>query len=730
MRFIILFITILGLCNVTSAQKKITLDDVITNGTFRQKSVSGLRSMNDGINYTVQEGNKIVKYSYKSGEKAEVIFDLEKVENSPIQYFSSYQFTNDETKLLLFNNVRYIYRRSYTADYYVWNSVTEKLTPLSTKGSQQVATFSPDGERVAFIRDNNIFIKNLRFGTESQVTFDGIKNEVINGIPDWVYEEEFSFNKAIFWSPDSKLLAYIRFDETNVKEFSMTMFQGQSPTLKDNELYPSDFTLKYPKTGEANSLISVHVFDVNTRTNIKVDLGKETDIYVPRLKWTADGAELGVMRLNRRQDELNLLLANPLTGETRTFFTEKNKRYVDENFLDDLIFLPDNDYFIINSERNGYSHLYLYNRQGLLVRQLTDGEFDVTAFYGFDNKKKVFYYQAAKESPLQREIYYVSLDGKKQGKLSTEQGINNANFSSGYQYYINYFTNISAPNRVSLHSSDGKLLRVLEDNQDLKNTISQYSLPKKEFFTFKSQGGTELHGWVLKPANFDPSKKYPVVMTQYSGPNSQSVSDSWSIGWNDYLASEGFIVACVDPRGTAARGEEFRKTTYMQLGKLESDDQIAAARYLGSLPYVDKANIAIWGWSYGGFMSLLCMEKGGSIFKAGISVAPITHFKYYDTVYTERYMRTPKENPDGYEDNAPLNNPSGIKGKLLIVHGSADDNVHLQNTVEFTEAMVQAGVHFEMAIYTNRNHSINGGNTSKHLYEKMTNFLKENLLKN
>ena len=730
MRYIILFITILGLCNVTLAQKKITLDDVITNGTFRQKSVSGLRSMNDGLNYTVQEGNKIVKYSYKSGEKAGEIFDLEKVKNPPIQYFSSYQFSNDETKLLLFNNVRYIYRRSYTADYYVWNSVTEELTPLSTKGSQQVATFSPDGDRVAFVRDNNIFIKSLRFGTESQVTFDGKKNEIINGIPDWVYEEEFSFNKAIFWSPDSKLLAYIRFDETNVKGFTMTMFQGQSPSMKDNELYPSDFTLKYPKAGEANSLVSVHVFDVNTRTNIKVDLGEETNIYVPRLKWTADGSELGVMCLNRRQDELNLLLANPLTGDIRTFFTEKNKRYVDENFLDYFVFLPDNDYFIVNSERNGYSHLYLYNRQGFLVRQLTDGEFDVTAFYGFDNKKKVFYYQAAKESPLQREIYYVSLDGKKQGILSAEKGINNVNFSSEYQYFINYFSNSTTPNRVSLHSSDGKLLRVLEDNQDLKNTISQYSLPQKEFFTFKSQGDTELHGWILKPANFDPSKKYPVVMTQYSGPNSQSVSDSWSIGWNDHLASEGFIVACVDPRGTAARGEEFRKATYMQLGKLESDDQIAAARYLGSLPYVDKANIAIWGWSYGGFMSLLCMEKGGSIFKAGISVAPITHFKYYDTVYTERYMRTPKENPEGYEDNAPLNNPSGIKGKLLIVHGSADDNVHLQNTVEFTEAMVQAGVHFEMAIYTNRNHSINGGNTSKHLYEKMTDFLKENLLEN
>ena len=725
--FIILLIATFGLFIESSAQQKISLEDVITNGTFSQKTVRGLRSMKDGLHYTVQEGNKIVKYNYKDGENAGIVFDLAKVDKSPINSFSAYQFSNDETKLLLSTNRKPIYRRSFTADYYVWNSVTEELTQLSAKGVQQVATFSPDGERVAFVRDNNIFIKSLRFGTESQITFDGKRNEIINGVPDWVYEEEFSFNTAIAWDPESQLLAYIRFDETNVDEFTMTMFQGQSPSLKDNSLYPSNFTLKYPKAGQANSVVSVHVFDIKSRTTINVDLGKETDIYIPRLKWTADGKELGVMCLNRRQNELSLLFANPLTGDTRLFFGEKNKRFIDESFLDDLIFLPDNDYFIVNSERNGYSHLYLYSRQGLLVRQLTDGEFDVTAFYGYDNKQKYFYYQAAKESPLQREVYFVSLDGKKHGKLSTQQGTNNAEFSAGYQYYINYFSNSTTPNQVTLHSKDGKLIRVLEDNEELKNTLAGYSLPGKEFFTFTNKEGVELHGWILMPVGFNSSKKYPVVMTQYSGPNSQSVKDSWTIGWNDYLASEGFIVACVDPRGTAARGEDFRKATYMQLGKLESDDQVAAALYLGTLPYVDKANIAIWGWSYGGFMSLLCMEKGGNIFKAGISVAPVTHFKYYDTVYAERYMRTPKENQDGYDDNAPLSNPSGIKGKLLIIHGSADDNVHLQNTHEFTEAMVQAGIQFEMAIYTNRNHNISGGNTSLHLYKRMTNFLKGNL---
>lgn len=725
---IILFILFPGFNFTLQAQQKITLEDLLVKDTFRQETVQGVRSMNDGLYYTtLEDGDKVVKYSYKNGEKISILFDLSKIENAPVQNFSSYEFSDDETKLLLTTCKEQIYRRSFTAQYYVWNSVTNELTELSSKGSQQVATFSPDGERVAFVRDNNIFIKSLKFGTESQVTYDGKRNEIINGIPDWVYEEEFSYNKAFAWSPDSKFLAFTRFDETAVKEFSMTLYKGKSPELKENELYPSDYSFKYPKAGEKNSLVSVHVYDLKSKTTVKVDLGEEENIYVPRLKWTADSEELAVMRLNRRQNELHVLLANPFTGDSRLFFTEKNERYVAEEFLDDFIFLPANDYFVVNSERNGYSHLYLYNRQGFLVRQLTDGQFDVTGFYGFDNKKKIFYYQAAKESPLKREVYYVSLDGKKQGKLSGSEGTNQAEFSMGFQYFINYFSNTTTPNTVTLHSNDGKLIRVLKDNKALQNKLAGYQISDREFFTFTTSDGVSLNGWMIKPAGFDPSKKYPVVMTQYSGPNSQEVLDKWSVDWDHYLAQEGFLVACVDPRGTAARGEDFRKITYMQLGKYESDDQIEAAKYVGSLPYADKNKIAIWGWSYGGFISLLCMEKGGDIFKAGISVAPITHYKFYDTVYTERYMRTPRENPEGYDDNAPLNNPGGITGNLLIVHGSADDNVHFQNTMEFTEELVQAGIPFEMAVYTNRNHGIYGGNTRVHLYQKMTNFLKTNL---
>ncbi len=726
--FMILFVLFLGLSYNLHAQKEITLEDVVVKNTFSQKKVQGLRSMKDGLSYTIQEDhNKIVKYGYRNGERISVLFDLSGIEEAPIKSFSSYGFSDDETKILLMTNREPIYRRSFTAEYYVWNSLTKELTALSSKGRQQVAAFSPDGERVAFVRHNNIFIKSLKFGTESQVTFDGKKNEIINGIPDWVYEEEFSYNKAFAWSPDSKFLAYTRFDETEVSEFPIAMYQGKSPDLKGNERYPSIVTYKYPKAGEKNALVSVHVYDLKSKTVVKVDTGEEKDIYLPRIKWTADSKELAVMRLNRRQNEVQVLLANPFTGDSRLFFTEKNERYVAEEFLDDFIFLPSNDYLIVNSERNGYSHLYLYNRQGFLVKQLTDGKFDVTAFYGFDSKKKTFYYQAAKESPMRREVYFVSLDGKKQGKLSTGEGVNKAEFSSGFQYFINSFSNAANPLTVTLHSSDGKLIRALEGNQALKDKLSAYQISPKEFFTFTTSDGITLNGWMLKPAGFDASKKYPVLMTQYSGPNSQEVVDRWSVDWEHYLAREGFLVACVDPRGTAARGEDFRKITYMQLGKYESDDLIEAARYLGSLPYADQSRIAIWGWSYGGFTTLLCLEKGGDVFKAGIAVAPITHYKFYDTVYTERYMRKPMENPDGYEDHAPLNNPSGIKADLLIIHGSADDNVHAQNTMEFTEALVQAGVPFEMAIYTNRNHGIYGGNTRLHLFRKMTGFLQTNL---
>jgi len=725
--FILLFALSFSLPGNTFAMKKITLEDIFIIGTFNPSTVHELRSMKNGLSYTIMEnGNKIVKYNYKDGKQTGIIFDLSKIEDAPIKSFSDYRFCNDESKILLTTNIKKIYRHSFTAEYYVWNSVTKEFSVLSKYGPQQVATFSPDGEMIAFVRDNNLFIKSLKFGTENQVTYDGRKNLVINGIPDWVYEEEFGYNKAFSWSPDSKFLAFTRFNESQVKNFPIMMFTGSSPAHEENALYPSCYNYKYPVAGEKNSTVSIHVYEIKSKTSVNVDLGQDSDIYVPRIKWTTDANDLSVFRLNRRQNVMDVLLANPMTGDTRMFYTEKNQRYINEKFSDNFIFLPGNKYFVLTSEHDGYSHLYLYNRQGFFVKQITKGKFDVTKFYGYNPAKKLFYYQAAKESPMRREIYYTSFDDKKQGKLSTKEGINSAIFSAGYKYYINYLTSVNTPNTITLHQYDGKLIRTLEDNNVLINKLANYSLSPKEFFTFETSQGVSLNGWMIKPSGFVPGKKYPLVMTQYSGPESQAVLDKWSVGWNDYLAQEGFIVACVDPRGTDARGEEFRKMTYMKLGQLESEDQVEAAKYFGTLPYVNKNKIAIWGWSYGGFTTLLSLEKGGNIFKAGIAVAPVTNWKFYDSVYTERYMRTPKDNPDGYAF-CPMAHPEKIKSHLLLIHGSGDDNVHVQNSMEFTEAMVQAGVPFDMAIYTNRNHGIHGGNTTIHLYQRMTQYLKENL---
>ncbi len=736
MKQLLIFVAIiLVLASNAQESQQFTLSDIFEKNIFKEQTVTGLRSMNDGEHYTTLENNtKVVKYSYKTGEEVAVLFDVTKIRDAAITSFSDYEFSNDETQILLTTNVKPIYRHSFTAEYYVWNSVTEELTPLSSYGPQQGATFSPDGDRCAFVRDNNIFIKNLKFGSESQVTFDGAKNKIINGIPDWVYEEEFGdytaptgFNKTLWWSPDSKFLAFLRFDESEVPEYSMTMYAGAAPELTAYKLYPGEKSFKYPKAGQKNSVVTAHTYEIRSKSTIKINTGEETNLYIPRLKWTPDGNTLVVMRLNRHQNNLDILYANPYTGDSRVFLTEKNQRYIDENFMDAFTYLDDGR-FVINSERDGWFHLYLYDKDGFEIKKLTDGDFDVTNYYGYDAARKLFYYQAAAESPLRREVYYLSEDGKKKGKLSTQEGTNLADFSKNFNYYVNYFNNSTTPAFIAVHDQKGTMLRKLQDNTVLKNTVRVLNVAQKEFFQFKTSEGVELNGYMLKPPGFDTNKKYPVVMTQYSGPNSQQVADNWGRkGWNEYLAQKGFLVVCVDPRGTAARGEEFRKCTYMQLGKYESDDQVETAKYLGTLPYVDKNNIAIWGWSYGGFMTLLTMEKGGSLFKAGIAVAPVTSWRFYDTVYTERYMRTPEENPDGYDDNSPLNHAGDIKGRLLIIHGSADDNVHVQNTFEMTEQMVQSNIQFDMAIYTNRNHGIRGGNTTMHLYTKMTNFLKNQL---
>jgi dipeptidyl-peptidase 4 len=730
MNRILLSLTILlfSLTAFSQEKKQLTLNDFVSKKTFKAEIVSSVSPMNDGAYFTMlTEDDKIVKYRYATGEEVAVLFDTKMLDEAKINDITSYTFSNDEKRVLLETNKKQIYRRSYTADYFVWDFYTKTLSPVSEKGAQQVATFSPDGERIAFVRDNNIFVKTIKFGSEAQVTTDGKKNEIINGIPDWVYEEEFEYNKAFEWSPDSKMIAFVKFNEKDVPEYSFPEYKGLSPEKTENKLYPGVYTYKYPKAGENNSVVTVHVYDIKTKSIIRMKTGDETDIYIPMIKWSKAGTDLAIARMNRRQNELNMLYANPYTGDTRVFFTEKNSRYIDEDFLKNFTFLDDNEHFTVISERNGWSHLYLYKNSGFIEKQLTSGNFDVTSFYGYDPAKKVYYYQAAKKSPLKREVYSLSADGKKDILLTEKDGTNKVLFNNDFQYYINYYSNSTTPLQVAIKNIKGKEIKTIEDNSALTKKLQGYILPNHEFFTFKTSEGIELNGYMLKPSTFDASKKYPVVMTQYSGPNSQEVTDSWLIDWHYFLAEQGYVVVCVDPRGTAARGEEFRKCTYMQLGKLESDDQIEAAKYLTTLPFVDKSNIAIWGWSHGGFMTALCLEKGGDLFKAGVAVAPVTNWRFYDTVYTERFMRKPQENADGYDDNSPLNHPEGIKSHLLIIHGTADDNVHVQNTLEFTEALVQAGIQFDMHLYTNRNHSIFGGETRMNLYTKIFNYFETNL---
>ncbi|MBI9057641.1 MAG: S9 family peptidase [Labilibaculum sp.] len=722
-----LIVTLLALLslNLVQAQKSFTLEDITNKGTFRARSVYGLRSMMSGESYTVlKQGIRIEKYAYATGEVEEIIFDLAVVGMDKIKRIDTYQFSSDERKILIATNRQNIYRHSYSAEFYVYNRDSKTLEALST-GRQQLADFSPSGDQICFFRDNNLFIKDLRKKKELQITFDGKYNHIINGAPDWVYEEEFSFSQAFQWSPDGKQIAFMRFDESMVKQFNMTVFKGTKPEKTENALYPENYTFKYPKAGEDNSIVSVHVYDLQSAETRTMNVGEETDQYIPRIKWTQNAKQLSIVRMNRHQNHYELLLANTDTGKTKLLYEEKNKAWIDIN--DDLSFLKDGKHFIFTSEKSGFNHVYLYDMEGNPVRQITNGDWEVTKFLGYNESRKLFYYQAAAVSPLQREIYAVDVKGKKTTLLSPDKGSNSASFSKGFKYYINYFSSKQQPTLVSLHNAKGKLIRILEDNKDLQKRMQEYQLPTREFFTFTTSEGVELNAWMMKPVNFDANKKYPSLLTFYGGPGSQEVLDRYRFDWSEYLAQEGFVVVCVDNRGTGGRGEEFKKCTYMQIQNLEAIDLIETGKYMAKQPFIAADKIGVYGWSFGGQMSSLCMFRGADVFAAGIAVAPVTTYRYYDSIYSERYLRTPQENPDGYDKYAPIYFADQLKGKFLLVHGTSDDNVHMQNTLELAEELVQYNKKFQMHLYTNRNHGIYGGQTRLHLFGMMTDFLKENL---
>lgn len=709
--------------------KSFTLDDLMKARIFRAAGLNEIRSMNDGLHYTTlsPDYTYITKFEYKTGDQVSTVFDIKDLKDESIKMIFDYEFNEDESALLIQTSYDAIYRRSFKADYYIYNIKTKTSKPLSTNGKQQLATFSPDGKMVAFVRDNNMFVVNLATGKETQITNDGKHNEIINGSPDWVYEEEFEFNKAFTWSADSRRLAYMRFDERGVKMFNMTMYQGDKPSMDENALYPSNMQFKYPKAGEDNSIVSVHIYDASSGNTVRVNVGSNKDQYIPRIVFTKDPNILAVLRLNRLQNKLEILKTDASTGQSEVMYTEENKCYIDEGNFDNLNFLPEGNSFVITSERDGWSHLYLCDMDGGKVKQLTKGEFDVTGYYGYDAVKKIHYFQAAAVNPLQREIYSVKGDGSSIHKISATVGTNDAQFSKSFKYFINTYSSVKIPPVYTLHEANGKQIRVLEDNAGLIKTLNEYKFNNKEFFTITTSAGDKLNAYAIYPPDFDRSKKYPVLINQYSGPNSQQVLDRWVFDFDDYMAQQGMVVVSIDPRGTGARGESFRKVTYLQLGKYETIDQIEGAKYLAALPWVDGSRIGIWGWSYGGFISSSCMMKGNGAFKVGVAVAPVTNWRFYDNIYTERFMRRPQENAEGYDQNSPLFFADKLQGKLLLVHGTADDNVHLQNTLELSEQLVQANKKFDMMLYTNRNHSIYGGNTRMHLFGLIEDYFKQNL---
>ncbi|MGH1335593.1 MAG: S9 family peptidase [Aureispira sp.] len=714
-KMLFLSVLLLSMSVQLSAQlKDITIPDIWEAYKFFPQRVPGFNFMNDGKHYSVLQGNQILQYDLTSGQQTAVLYTPTNLA------VSSYRFSENENQIVLETEREQIYRRSSRANFYIWDRKKETLTTVSKTGKQRYASLDASGERVAFVRGNNMFYKDLAKNKEVQITSDGAVNSIINGSADWVYEEEFAMSKAFEWSPNGTKIAFLRFDESQVKEFTYTTYT--------NELYPIYNTFKYPKAGEENAVVTVHIYDLATKkiTNVSLKKGAK-DQYIPRIKWVNE-EQLCVTRLNRHQNNLTLLLANPKNGQTKVLLEEKNEYFIDVH--DNLTFLEDES-FIWTSDADGYNHLYLHNKKGKVVRQLTKGKYDVIQFYGLDKKNQQLYFQAALTSAKNRGLYSVSLKGGEAKPLHAKEGVNSAQFSSTFDYFVNTYSNATSPPTYKVHATkDLSLVRTIEENKNLQTRLVEYNMGEHSFFDFMNSDSVVLHGWMIKPPNFDPTKKYPVFMYTYGGPGNQTVMDRWggqNYLWFQMLAQKGYIIVSVDNRGTDARGEAFRKSTYMNLGGLETQDQIEAGRYFSEQPYVDSKRIGIFGWSFGGYLSTSCLAKGNDVFKMAIAVAPVINWKWYDTIYTERFMRTPKENNKGYESNSPINFAGDIKGKYLLVHGMADDNVHFQNAAEMARALIAKNIPFDQAFYPNKNHGIYGGATRAHLYNKMTNFVLNNL---
>ena len=717
---ILAFAAVVG--SVGAQPKRITLDDIWSRATFRPNGISTIRSMQDGEHYCVLTRSGIEKYSYKTGEKVGVVCafkDPMRKTVKPIPPIESYEFSQDEQKILLSAEFEPIYRHSGVSSYYICDVADGSIQRISQAGKQRLTTFSPDGKMVAYVRDNNLYYMALNTLKETQVTFDGKMNEVINGTTDWVYEEEFAITKGFYWSPDSKRIAFYRFDESKVKQYTMQMW---------GELYPENYTYKYPKAGEDNSVVDVLIYDLESEKTLKLNIGSQNDQYMPRIQWTQNPEVLALMRMSRLQDKMELLLADAHTGAITPLYTEEDDAYVE--VPDTWMFLKDGKRWLLTSERDGYNHIYMYDLNGKLVNQITKGNYDVVSICAIDEKAGVIYYLSHETSPLNKELYSIDFKGKNKKRLSDKPGWYSAAFSANCKYYISTFTDANTPPIYTLHLNSGKLLKTLEDNADLRDRMREYGVGNKTFGTFTTTLGSELNYYIILPPDFDSTKKYPLFFYVYGGPGNQQVTNSY--GYSDYywfhmLAQNGYVVACFDGRGTGGRGAHFKKMTYRNLGKMECEDACEAARWFGKKSWIDESRIGIFGWSFGGYLSTLSILKGHDVFKSAIAVAPVITWRYYDNIYTERFLQRPQDNPRGYDDNSPLNFANLLSGNYLLIHGTGDDNVHFQNAVDMVTALENAGKQFEFRIYPNKNHSIYGGNTRLNLYQLMTDFIYRKL---
>lgn len=718
-----IFTLSLTLTILSGTAQQITLEGIWKNGTFRQQSVYGVRSMNDGVHYTsidrTDNGVEINKYSYETGDKvATLLTSTEMASMTGKEEFSleGYEFSPDEKKMLIRTETENIYRHSTIENYYLVDLGSKSAMKIYNDQKQRHASFSPDGSKIACVVENNIVIITPSQSRTTTITKDGAMNQIINGYTDWVYEEEFAFDKAFFWSPDGSKIAYYKFNEDNVRQFNMQTF---------TDLYPEDYLYKYPKAGEDNSIVTIHIYDVKSGSTSDLNLGQYE--YIPRIKWTEKSDFLSIMKMPRLQNQLEIVLVETNTLATKSIYKESSSTYIE--ISDDLTFYNDNNNFIWKSEKDGFFHLYSFDLNGKNEKQITKGNWEVRDFMGYDPESKQVFFTASKNDPTNTELYSAPVSGGEPKLLSPNEGSNRASFSTTFDYYILYHNTANSPMRVSLHTKDGKEIRVLEDNKSLNEVMSGLDLSPVEFFNFNTSENVKLNGWMIKPSNFDKKKKYPVLMFVYGGPGSQQVTNSMSgnYWWHQMLAQQGYVVACIDNRGTGGRGRDFRTQTYGQLGNLETKDQIEGAKWLAKQSYVDGERIGIWGWSYGGYMSSLALMKGADVFKAAIAVAPVTNWRFYDSIYTERYMGLPQDNGAGYDDNSPINHVDKLQGNYLLVHGTGDDNVHYQNSVEMVDALIAADKQFDYAIYPERNHGIYGGNTRYHLFTKLTNFVTEKL---